>query len=1116
MIGEPMAYCPSCKTSIPEGQQVCPTCGSVPQELVQREGRSCREGDSPKAGHTGLVLAGKYRLVELLGEGAMGWVYRGVHLTLESAVAVKIMKPPDRPDSTRAARFVREARAASRLNHPHIISVIDFGETPHGLCYLVTELLRGQPLSEVLQKEGVLPLSRAIGVTKQILSALEESHNAGVVHRDMKPDNIMMTQLRGGEDFVKVLDFGIAKVTDDQDQKLTQHGQLFGTPDYMAPEQIKGKALTGAADLYSVGVMLFQMLTGRLPFVADNLFDLLKSHLTLSPPRLADVMAHRIFPPGLQLVLDRAMSKEPEQRFENARMFRRALRNAVREDSDHTIRCPSCKHRISENARFCPDCGRKIRDTRRFRALLATVADQPLSDFDERPLPSGSSERTEDSFLPIGAGAPRTATRESHPTLDRLWMSASFDFPMLPREKEMEVVGELLDGRRSIVVFSGGVGLGKTSLCRHAASRAEESGTRVRWVAPATSLERPGWTMVREVVSRTLGIGDPPQAIDLEAKVEACPALARDLPGLMGLFDLSGPLDLAEPSVRLNEVLSAAARAVVICTTEPTLYLFEDCDLYPRPCLLFLGRLGALCRDKKVRVMATTSVDVFGSEIQKDVIALSPLDEQTVLDLMGRIGMRSTDSWHGVCDRIIANGQGNPLWIRQALALAAESGVEHEGAIADLMAIRVRRLPASVRRLLMAVSVLGVEATEKELTSILGGKGPSREDVALAVHLGLLEEIGSEDENPPDDYCPRYGAVKTERALRLMHPLLATVICEGMPNDLRQELNQAAFELRASQRAPRTLLAHHLAQSGLHEEALPALQVASELAMDSFDPHTAVILLRRAMEILRFRLLADDDDPRYIDIYLKLADALQNAGDLDASQVVLKSVESIAASQPEFLARIRKRLARVLMDQNRKGIAVELMQRANGDAIRSGDVEVMVETYLDLARLRAEAGDAEAAFSEIEQGVELVTAGQGYRCEGGPVGLWKLLLDGSLLLTEEKKEPRRTKEAISWAEAALRQAKRVGSVAGAARAHLVLAELDLDRGFLKLASDHFLNALISLRSLGDREGQARLLLRSAERGLDIFKDWKSSAYELALEVGWVEGMDRVRAFGARG
>jgi serine/threonine-protein kinase len=265
--------------------------------------------------YLGTVLAGRYRVTRALGSGGMGVVYRAEHVHMKKAVAVKILHQHMTTMPEVVARFEREAVAAGRIEHPNVAGATDFGRLEDGSFYLALEYVEGKSLSSLLGKGGALPTVRALVIVRQIADGLAAAHAAGIIHRDLKPENVMLVERDGLSDFVKVLDFGIAKVPveEGEGQKLTQIGTIFGTPQYMSPEQGQGHAVDARSDLYALGVMLYEMLAGKLPFFADDLVVLITRHITEAPPPLPD----GIHPAVRDLVFE-LLEKEPSHRIQTA------------------------------------------------------------------------------------------------------------------------------------------------------------------------------------------------------------------------------------------------------------------------------------------------------------------------------------------------------------------------------------------------------------------------------------------------------------------------------------------------------------------------------------------------------------------------------------------------------------------------------------------------------------------------------------------------------------------------------------------------------------------------------------------------------------------------------
>jgi eukaryotic-like serine/threonine-protein kinase len=308
-----MASCTSCSWEVQLEDTFCPRCGApVIDPMI------------------GSLVGERYRVVSRIGVGGMGAVYRAEHTMMRRDLAIKVLLPELGGKDEFARRFEREAESASRLAHPNIIAVTDFGRTAEGALFLAMEFLAGESLSSVIAA-GPVPRDRALRIIRQILRGLDHAHAAGVVHRDLKPDNIMLVERDGQLDVVKILDFGIAKVTEPtsgQGTALTQAGVIFGTPDYLSPEQALGEVVDARADLYAAGVILFEMLVGRRPFESDDKVKIISMHLAHAPPRLRDVNPAVEVPVALEQVVLQALEKSRENRFATADAFSQALEDS--------------------------------------------------------------------------------------------------------------------------------------------------------------------------------------------------------------------------------------------------------------------------------------------------------------------------------------------------------------------------------------------------------------------------------------------------------------------------------------------------------------------------------------------------------------------------------------------------------------------------------------------------------------------------------------------------------------------------------------------------------------------------------------------------------------------
>src|SRR5215204_5732642 len=299
-----MKKCPKCGVEYTDLTTLCPADGIA----------LAKDGDSL----LGTTLSGKYRIDERLNEGGMGTVYRATHVLMDKTVAIKVLRPALAADEKIVARFSREARAASRISHPNALSVTDFGEDENGNVFLVMEFLSGKTLKQFIRDEGPLPLSRVVDITRQIGDALNAAHAQGVVHRDLKSDNIMLLDTTAG-DHAKVLDFGIAKINEPEgkvDTNLTAPNLVIGTPQYMSPEQCSQESeIDARSDIYSLGVILYEMLVGHVPFSGDSPTIVMMKHLQEPVPSVLE--ERNDVPASVGRVVARAMAKVPGHRYQN-------------------------------------------------------------------------------------------------------------------------------------------------------------------------------------------------------------------------------------------------------------------------------------------------------------------------------------------------------------------------------------------------------------------------------------------------------------------------------------------------------------------------------------------------------------------------------------------------------------------------------------------------------------------------------------------------------------------------------------------------------------------------------------------------------------------------------
>jgi serine/threonine protein kinase len=367
-----MFHCPLCGRQYPPDTQVCPDDNSPLQA------DATVSVDIPVDPLIGYTLDQKYRIEKRLGVGGMGTVYQARHLLIDRPVAIKVLNPRFVEDEAAQVRFRREARAAGRLQHANAVGVTDFGSTSEGYVYIVMELLEGRTLREVLAKEAPLDTARAVALMLQTAAAVAAAHDAGIIHRDLKPANIFIVQNSEVPAVVKVLDFGIAKLAaesleEDDSKSLTLVGVMIGTPRYMSPEQCDGAELTPAADVYSLGVILYEMLSGVVPFSGSTPLAIAMKHSSEEPRRPSEYVAS--IPPALEQLVLHALEKRPEDRPANASEFRlELLETAERLGLEHAASASAPDIKALRDVGTESPSGRLVIDISRLRENRAATS----------------------------------------------------------------------------------------------------------------------------------------------------------------------------------------------------------------------------------------------------------------------------------------------------------------------------------------------------------------------------------------------------------------------------------------------------------------------------------------------------------------------------------------------------------------------------------------------------------------------------------------------------------------------------------------------------------------------------------------------------------------------
>lgn len=596
----------------------------------------------------GVVLADKYELLRLIGSGGMGFVYEAEQVGLGRSVAVKLLRPE--LVDTRIDWFRAEAMAASRINHPHAVAIYDFGITDQGIPYLVMEYIRGRTLNALIELEPLSP-ERVVRLGAQCLSALDEAHACRVVHCDLTADNVIVERLRDGDDFAKVIDFGLARLHD----RPGDETQLIGTAEYVSPEQIQGNPITPQTDLYAMGILLYEMIVGRTPFAGSSTQVVLRGHLEAEPDA-----PHHIIPTCPEelgeLILD-ALSKSPEARPESAAVMRERLLNVFPNSASPTMQ------------------GRS-----------------------GRPNP------------PVRSEVKRKASTRH--TTRLTCVLGKKDSALVGRSEEVQPIVDFCQGQQEAqtLVIMGPHGIGKARLTREATRKAGPETKVIAGASDPSGLKL-AWYPLLSVMEQILGLKGTPTMEELTKAAAQAGLPERDLPGLAELFALDGPATQLELAVRRREARAAAIRCLqsVGRRFANAVIVFADADRYDYPSMELIKEFQSkLPHNVRLILSSENALDLGDGLVEK--LTLKGLPPQHARDLAQRLAGVA----HTVPDALAIHSitGGSPAAVEQ---LAGWIRLGHGTAnvpslLVDLVSIRINRLPAAARRVLQAVAIHGTVA----------------------------------------------------------------------------------------------------------------------------------------------------------------------------------------------------------------------------------------------------------------------------------------------------------------------------------------------------------------------------------------------------------------------
>ncbi len=858
----------------------------------------------------------------------MGRVYRAEQSLLGRTVAIKVIHPHLLGDDQTVARFYNEARAASRLNHPDSVSIIDFGRTDDGILYLVMEYLDGKDLAHVLAEEGPLPFPRICRIMRHVLSALGEAHVLGVVHRDLKPENIICRKARRGAEQVKVVDFGLAHIIGAGGTSITTPGLVCGTPDYMSPEQGKGETVDGRGDLYSLGVVLYEMLTDRLPYEEDTPTKVVFRHIHDPVPDPRVVAPHRAIPDALAEICMRSLQKKASDRYQSADVFHEALSTVERQIealASGTLQiCPSCQTHNPGDQRFCGSCGHR---------LSSTELTLPPSMLSQRP----AGRRT--SLMP----APSRS-------------------PLVGREAELERLLQMRE--RSAkgpvwVALLGEAGVGKTRLLSELEMLCEAKGDAVAVAGPHPSTAPVPYWPIRGLLCSLLDV-DEDRLTELATSEVVGDPLAR-----AGFAEALHPSGLAgrDGESRVGAVSVALTAAIQVAAGKSksgrVVLLLDD-----------LWR----CDSLSAEVLATT-VEHF-DEVPLLLVSACPRGKRKLGDEVVKMAIRGLELDHAA---LVLAGEAHqdspvvdrdketmpagrvllPLYLEQLRELGM-NGLDGDDTLpprlADTVLARIERLGVSARRLLQVVCILGERAPVSWVT-----------EIAQAEELEAMGEL------------QQTGLVVMEGAnVVVCHPFVRELVASSVPAEHRKQLHSVALQISATNGAPLEVRADHAWRAGEPMSALLLLEQEGDTALRRGDGLAAGVAFRRGLELARRELLMTGEtalDRAIVTFSRKLGDAMARAGEITAADGVLREALELAGPADAERTKMLLVLSRVARRRNRQRDATRFLGQTLELAAAQKDPRGEARAHYALGRLRLDDGDSRTALGTLDKAIALSPSG---------------------------------------------------------------------------------------------------------------------------------------------
>ena len=814
------------------------------------------------------------------------------------------------------SRVFTQRRRPRVVNHPNSVSVIDFGRTEDGILYLAMEFLKGRDLYRLQQEEGLLPVPRACTIVSAVLDALAEAHALNVVHRDLKLENIIIERPRSGGDLVKVVDFGLAKLmghTNAAGTGTTTPGLVCGTPDYMAPEQGRGYEVDGRGDIYTVGVVLFELLTGHLPYSADTPTGVVLRHIQDPIPDPRKLAPQRNIPDNVANIVMRAMAKSPGDRYQSAEEMAQALRAAVSGIIPKTEQrtCTGCGHSNSSADRFCSSCGAPLRQS----------------------MPSASTSRRQSSSVKGMGDVP----------------------PLVARDRELADLKKWhLDppsGRPRVIMLTGEAGVGRTRLLCEFAEFARQQGHVVATEGPHESGALVPYHSIMRVVLRLLDL----DALGMErlghSLADAAPLVAAGLLELGNPVGLRGSDSQSRASAVASAFLYAVEQSLETRGAARVLVALDDLDL----CDGLTQQVVRIVAEEP-KTLPFTLLVVDEAERDRTLGTSAQILALRRLSMLEARAMLEGREFRSLGEPDPEDALVLPLFVEQLhqVGLSLDQGMSGEHArLADLVSQRLDRLSAETRHVMQAVAVLGQRADASRLARLLGRN--SKEQLAILVDQGLVTVVGA--------------------SVFVQHPYVRDLVEASIPAEARRDLHARALSLANEDEEPLEVRAHHAFGSGEALGALVLLERMGRLALSRGDVNAAVLGYQRALSLARRELLEKGDtflEGVIESVSHSLGHALLRRGDPTGAEGVLREAYEYSAPASVHRAEVQLGLAEVLAAKDRIREAYRMLGQALEFGVFNDASSIQIAVQVAVAALRRSDGDLQGALSALRSAEELL------------------------------------------------------------------------------------------------------------------------------------------------